>query len=396
MPFSLIVIFLSAILKKRHTQEDEAVKRTLAWVICVCLMMNLAGCRITIELPNGGGKMEIAVDGSGKDAASEEASVSDAPSEPDATETASPDTESEPTAPSETEPIPTEAVSTTTVLADAMYEKVKIRTEEGATMYVGEHVVASGGSAVLDWRYLDFDQDGQSEIFVETDSMYATYMILHWNGAEVRCYDFGHLHIQELKENGYMAGANSASSTVYYWVSFGKNGIVQHTLAEFDTDAKRFLIGGVNMSEADANAFLREWNQMPNVIGSTYDPPEETQAVTCAVCGRGVDQNFNWTAGLCGECSWYYGRCVRCGRISADLYEGVCEVCEPYGGLGEPLGTPGFCLLCNQSHYSTIGGACDNCRLPGGQCCNQCGIWTNQPVDGYCPNCKAWLDNVEG
>lgn len=371
-------------------------KKILSLLICLCLTVSLAGCRIVIELPDGGGRMEIALADSEKETAGGDPSLPDTPSEPDVPETTSSDTQSESTTPTETEPMITEPVSAQTALADAMYEKRKIRTEQGAHMYVGEHVVARGGSAVLGWCYLDFDQDGQDEILAETDSMDATYLILHWNGMEVRCYDFGHRHIQELKENGYMAGSNGASTTVYYRISFVNNEVRQHILANFDTDAKEYMIDGALVTEADANAFLREWYHIPNVIGTSYYPPEETQKVTCAVCGGGVDQNFNWAAGLCGECSWYYGRCVRCGRISADLYEGVCEVCEPYGGMGEPAGTPGFCLLCSQSHYSTIGGACDNCRLPGGQCCNRCGIWTNQPMDGYCNNCKALLDDMKG
>ena len=382
-------------------------KKILTLAICMLLVLNLAGCKITIELRNGGGKMEIALSDSQSETSAPDTSLPDTQNETSDPETsspdtqnetsdpdaASPDTQSEPTAPAETFPMPTGAVNVNTVLADAMYEKWKIRTEQGAVMYVSEHVVACQGTGVIDWRYLDFNQDGQNEVFVETDSMNATYMILHWNGTEIRCYDFGHRHIQELKENGYMSGSNGASSTIYYRISFSNNEMIQHTLALFDTAAKQFLIDESTVTEAEANAFLREWYQIPNVIGISYYPPEETQKVTCAVCGRGVDQNFNWEAGLCEECSWYYGRCTRCGRISADLYEGICEVCEPYGGMGAP-GVPGFCLLCCQSHYSTIGGACDNCRQPGGQCCNQCGRWANEPADGYCPGCKARADGV--
>ena len=370
-------------------------KKFFTLAVCMLLVINLLGCKIIIELPDGGGKMEINLSDSQSETAGPETSSPDTQSETAAPETSSPDTQSEPTAPPATEPIPTGNISVDAILADAADGKRKIYTEQGAVMYLHEHVAMCQGTDVIVWRYLDFDQDGQNEVFAETDSMDATYVVLHWNGTEIRCYDFGHRHIQELKENGYMSGSNGASSTTYYWISFWRDSIEKHILADIDTQEKRFVVLGRKVTEAEANIFLQQWYEIPNVIGTSYYPTEDTQKGGCAVCGRWYDANFNWETGLCEECSWVYGRCVRCGRISADIFEGVCEVCEPYGGMGEPSGVPGFCLICNQSHDSTIGGACDNCRLPGGQCCNLCGRWTNEPASGYCPSCKAMADWAE-
>ena len=361
-------------------------KKFFTLAVCILLVINLLGCKIIIELPSGSKQPEISAT---------EASAPDMQSEPVPTQT-------EPV-PTQTEPMPTEETVPETlsperidvILADVMYEKQRIRTENGSIMYVNEYVAMHGGTKATDWRYLDFDQDGVNEVFVVTDSMDASYMVIHWNGTAPVCFCFGFRAIQELKENGYMSGSNSASSTTYYWISFTENDVVTHTLADFDTYEKRFVIQGKTVTEEEANNFLREWYEIPNVIGTSYYPTEDTQKGGCVVCGRWYDANFNWETGLCEECSWVYGRCVRCGRISADIYEGICDVCEPYGGMGEPSGVPGFCLICNQSHDSTIGGACDNCRLPGGRCCNLCGRWTNEPASGYCPSCKAMADWAE-
>lgn len=267
------------------------------------------------------------------------------------------------TQPSETvsvteEPLDTQPTSADSILLAVMENQYQLRTESGSVMYLSEYLATQHGSVVTDWVFLDFDQDGELDVFAITDSEISTYLVLHWNGTYACCFPFGFRSFNELKTNGYSCGSGGASVTIYSRFEFDGCSIIPHTIAYFDDDVKKYEIEGKAVTKAEADAFLREWYFIPNILGSSYYPPEEEapSISACAYCGA---LTSSLTDDLCEDCFWYVGKCQICGEYSLYLFEGICEKCEPYGGRdsGE------FCGICGKDciDQEMIDGMCLEC-----------------------------------
>lgn len=115
---------------------------------------------------------------------------------------------------------------------------------------------------------------------------------------------------------------------------------------------------------------------------SSCQKPINTAA--CAYCGTETPIE-DLKSSLCEEC-WYYrgvGWCTVCGRLSDNLFEGVCDVCEPWGGRGEP---EECCVHCGQPSYDLVTGLCNDCYWYVGWC-SVCGNLAYEIYDGVCVDC---------
>ena len=115
---------------------------------------------------------------------------------------------------------------------------------------------------------------------------------------------------------------------------------------------------------------------------SSCQKPISTAA--CAYCGTETPIE-DLKSSLCEEC-WYYrgvGWCTVCGRLSDNLFEGVCDVCEPWGGRGEP---EECCVHCGQPSYDLVTGLCNDCYWYVGWC-SVCGNLAYEIYDGVCVDC---------
>lgn len=278
-------------------------------------------------------------------------------------ETLPPEPETEPTEPEPvetelTEP-PTEAPTEETeppedpeeVLLDVLVDLRTLRTPNGESMYLWQLIAKNHGSEVLWWEFVDMDQDRINEIIVEIDSKAEAYVVLHWDGKDVYAYTLGFRDISELKTNGAIAGSQGAAHTIYYRLEFRKNGYRQYILADLDFDAGIFQIEGRSVSEDRARAFLEDWEDLSNIIGATYIPPEEE---ACAWCGRVTDDLITQ---LCDDCYWYVGWCSWCGQLATEIYDGVCTDCRPYEGYDR------YCDICGDDCMGEemIDGLCLDC-----------------------------------
>lgn len=331
-------------------------KKILAIILCLALALSLFGCK-----DSSGSKQtepESTVPQTTAPVAEPTVSFTTAPvvTEPVVTEpvvTEPPETVPPTTLPPETEPVTAESI-----LLAVMENRLPLRSMEGQTMYLDAYLPTLNATSAFYWEYLDFDQDGENEIFAMTDSSFSSYLVLHWTGETVCVFDFGYRAVQEVKENGYISGANSASCMSYYRLGFSGNNLQIHSLAELDYAAESFVVDGKRVGIDEADDFLYRWCEIPNVLGvSSYPPAREA----CAYCAERVyAEDIDPATGLCSLCREYIGRCSLCGELSDSLFEGVCEVCEPWGGRG-PWD---YCSICGEEYSlpELVEGKCPNCR----------------------------------
>ena len=86
------------------------------------------------------------------------------------------------------------------------------------------------------------------------------------------------------------------------------------------------------------------------------------------------------------DCYWYVGRCSVCGKLSDNLFEGVCEDCEPWGGRGEP---EECCAYCGSPSYDMMDGLCMDCYWNVSRC-SVCGELSDTVFEGICDNCGGY------
>lgn len=290
----------------------------------------------------------------------------------------------EPTKPTKpTEPTETQPEDPEEILRAVVENQRQLRLESGSVMYLCEYMAMHQGTKVSQWQFLDMNGDGEREIFAVTDSADVSYLVIHWDGADPRCFGFGFREVQELKEDGAMAGANSASGMVFYRVDFQGGQLVTTVLAEFDTEEERYAVGSKQVSRRDMEDFLKNWNRLPSVIGGGVNLPAE-ENYTCAYCGDSVESLMGE---LCGECFEFIDKCDLCGKWSEDIFEGVCSECEPHDGWGEE-GDAGYCDRCGIYSEELLGQKCPTCFLLY-KICDICGMWVEGVVDGACSNCRG-------
>lgn len=303
-----------------------------------------------------------------------------------------------------TKPTETQTEDPEEILRAVVENQRQLRLESGSVMYLCEYMAMHQGTKVSQWQFLDMNGDGEREIFAVTDSADVSYLVIHWDGADPRCFGFGFRAVQELKEDGAMAGANSASGMVFYRVDFQGGQLVTTVLAEFDTEEERYAVGSKQVSRRDMEDFLKNWNRLPSVIGGGVNLPAE-ENYTCAYCGDSVESLMGE---LCGECFEFIDKCDLCGKWSEDIFEGVCSECEPNGGRE---GNGGNCMLCGVWCEELLDDLCSDCFWNYDQC-DICGKWVeyvdngvcddcqsngdSQDSSGYCQVCGVWCEVLEG
>ena len=113
-------------------------------------------------------------------------------------------------------------------------------------------------------------------------------------------------------------------------------------------------------------------------------PQEETAA--CAYCGEEFPRSqLHEETGLCEACSENVVVCKGCGKLTDDHFEGYCTECEPWGGADVPEES---CVRCGKPSYELVNGVCPDCaELEVLSFCQACKMWSTGVKDGLCAIC---------
>lgn len=270
------------------------------------------------------------------------------------TETAPPET---------TEPTQPAAMSNDQAMLAVLENTLPVRTDSGSSMYLSNYLAANDYADIVSWRYVDFDLDGNDELFMVIDSPWITYLVIHWTGENACCFPFGPRSVTELKSNGSMSGSNGAASTSYYRIYFLGNEVFSYTLANIEFDSRTFQVNGSYVSWKEAREFLVDWYYLPNIIGSSAYPPDQCPicyeicygeycdycgAMPCSNCGE-----WSTNGDMCISCeedAIVYDYCYGCGNWMLDIENGFCHYC----GIS-------LCYGCGQWSYDVYDGLCDTC-----------------------------------
>lgn len=268
-------------------------------------------------------------------------------------------------------------------LTEVMDGKLQLMTDSQSVMYLSEYLNVLEVNEIDWWEFVDFDQDGYSEVYAVTDSPIHSYLVLHWNGTQVCAFSFGARSMQTLKTNGWFSASSSTSESYFFRITFQGNSFTEHTLASFDTLSQIYQIDGKAVSKAEADQFLAQWSELPEVTRPGSVPPEETDPLArCAYCGvwHPLSQMKD---GLCSECQGQAFQCQICRKWSTTVFEGYCEECDPAQW--------GQCPSCGVSlgygEYDNDYGMCDSCLQNGGKC-SVCGKLTGYLDSGICSSCQ--------
>ena len=269
------------------------------------------------------------------------------------------------------------------VLTDVMDGKIQLLTDRQTVMYLQEYMTVLQVNKIAWWKFVDFDQDGQPEVYAVTDSPDYSYLVLHWNGTHVCIFPFGARSMQTLKTNGWFSASGSAYETYYLRITFHDNTFQKHTLAFFDTSIPVYQVDGETVSKEKADQFLDQWNALPDVTRPGPATPEETDPFArCAYCGV-LFPLSQMKDGLCPKCQGKVFQCLSCGKWSADISEGYCEECY----LAQLAACPCCGAYLYSWEYGNAYGMCNSCLQNGGKC-TQCGKLTGYLDSGLCTSCR--------
>ena len=284
---------------------------------------------------------------------------------------------------------PSHLIHSKAVLTEVMDGKTQLLTDSQSVMYLQEYLNVLQVNEIAWWEFVDFDQDGYPEVYAVTDSPIHSYLVLHWNGTQVRVFPFGARSMQTLKTNGWFSASSSAYESCYFRITFHDNSFTKHTLARFDTSIPVYQIDGKTVSQDKADQFLAQWRELPEVTRPGSTPPEVTDPeARCAYCGvwHPLSQMKD---GLCSNCQGQVFQCQICGKWSTTVFEGYCEECDPDQWdecpcCGAPLG---------YGEYDNAYGMCDSCLQNGGKC-TICGKLTGYLDSGICSSCQKPINTA--
>lgn len=298
------------------------------------------------------------------------------------------------------------------------------------------------------WEYVDFDQDGQPEVYVVLDSPIYPYLVLHWTGFQVCGFAFDAREMCDLKTNGWFSASSGASYVSFHRLSFLGVKCEAHTVASFDYGTRLFEIDGKAVSQAEADQFLSQWSELPKVTrpdaasgetdpkarcedcGVWYPKSQltdglcsgcqsaESQAL-CPCCGDALGSGeLDNDYGMCDSCLRDGGKCSVCGKLTGYLDSGVCSSCQKpintaacaycgtetdidllYNGLCEECyywRGVGWCAECGKLSDSLFEGVCEECEPWGGrgepeECCAHCGQPSYDLMNGLCNDCYWYV-----
>lgn len=311
----------------------------------------------------------------------------------------------EETVPQQTQEAPQDVMP---LLLAVLTDRQSFSAEEYPQVYLRDYLKEAYSAAPVSYTFLDFDQDGQSELAIQTDCEQAAWLVIHCDGDKLYGFPYSFRTMIHLKADGSFDGSSSADSAVYMRLSF-EDGVAYITeTAKGDYGSLLFTIDGKVCSEAQWNDYVAAFDGKEEAICIGLEPvQEETTAPTeapepqpkpkrkCSDCGRREPEvTVSEKTGICEICQWeqdYVDNVspMYCSRCNADcrfqgLTEGLCEDC--YFDL--------YCRTCGQQFSEgEVNGQCMACYReslgPDKADCPRCGVVLpkEELIDGFCKNC---------
>ena len=144
-------------------------------------------------------------------------------------------------------------------------------TDAGKAVYLKDFYINDGNAAnaihaePVEYVFVDFDGDSNSELVVNISLDYGYYLVLHYNGQDVFGYEFGVRALQALKTDGSFMGSNGAASNYYCKLSFDENRRNVTYTAIKDSAMSKFELAGKECSIEELNEYINDWNLKESV-----------------------------------------------------------------------------------------------------------------------------------
>lgn len=179
--------------------------------------------------------------------------------------------ETEPPQPVETKPAPED------LLQAVLENAAPVITPYGQAMYLSQYLRTENDAVLWAYTFVDFDQDGCTEMALQTSSETAATIVLHCSGTDVFAFPFGPRELQTLKADGSFTASGGASYSLFFTLRFNGGAHIITTTASGDDFTGAYEINGISCGKREFSDYADGWHAKPDARW-TYiqEPPQET------------------------------------------------------------------------------------------------------------------------
>ncbi len=154
-------------------------------------------------------------------------------------------------------------------------------TENGEAVYLKNYYIAESQvskplrSKPTEYTFVDFNDDGISEMVINISNDYGAILILHYNGYDVYGYEYSIRSLHSLNTDGTFMASSGAGTVCYCRLVFENNAAKIIDIASADRINNFYEVDGKNCSVDRMNEFEEEWNLKRGVEWISHIPSND-------------------------------------------------------------------------------------------------------------------------
>lgn len=121
-----------------------------------------------------------------------------------------------------------------------------------------------------EYTFVDFDNDGFSEMVINIHQDYGAYLVLHCVGTDVYGYELGYRALNDIRCDGTFTGSDGADCTYIFRMEFANGSYRLDYEAIMDGIFNRFEIKGKTATREQVNNYFIERDNIPSVEWIDY------------------------------------------------------------------------------------------------------------------------------